>query len=71
MGAAGNEQPPSRMCKAMVWPWVASRLVLPKARGTLLWLMMVGQMSASSEPDQLIGAELAAVTGFGQSGLAE
>ena len=26
----------------------AIRLVLPKARGTLLWLMMVGQMSASS-----------------------
>ena len=43
MGAAGNEQPPSRMCRAMVWPWVASRLVLPRARGTLLWLMMVAR----------------------------
>ena len=44
----GKEHPASRMVIAMVWPGEAIRLVLPNARGTLLWLMMVGQMSASS-----------------------
>ena len=44
----GKQHPASRAISAMVWPGEASRWVLPNAKGTLLWLMMVGQISASS-----------------------
>ncbi len=48
MGTPGERTSAVSDVQAMVWPGVAIRRVLPKARGMLWWLMMVGQISASS-----------------------
>jgi hypothetical protein len=46
--------------KARVWPLVASRWLLPKARGTPWLVVMRGQMSASPAPD--LSASVVAMT---------